>query len=88
MTPSAVIDDGKITLCMVNETSRLRTFAMFPLMLLEKHTNINEIQYINCENVVIKPKGTQTLCIDGNLYEVSEAVNYKILPKALKIFGY
>lgn len=87
MTPSAEPDDGQITLCLVSEMSRLRALTLFPLVLLEKHTNIKEIRYINCENVIIKTDGSQTLCIDGNLYEVSEDINYKILPGALKIFG-
>ena len=86
ITPPAQIDDGLITLCLVSAMSRLKVFTLFPVMLAEKHTKLNAIQYIECKQITLTPQDSQTLCIDGNLYEWDGPLDFKILPEAIRIF--
>ena len=86
INPLAVIDDGRITLCLVSALSKLKTLALFPLMLMERHTGFKAIKYIECKKVKLIPKGEKIFCLDGNLYESAEPLEFEILPKAVKVF--
>jgi len=85
IAPSAVIDDGKITLCVISALSRLQCLTLFPLVLLQQHTNLKAIKYIDCKKVTIAAKNQQSLSLDGNVYELEGALNFEILPKAIQI---
>ena len=88
IAPPAQFDDGKITLCIVDGMSRLRLGALFPSILVEKHTNLKEITFVNCDEVTITlPPGGETLCLDGNLLQTTGEIHFKILPKVLSIFA-
>jgi len=84
--PSAKIDDGKITLCLVDALSRPKTMAIFPTVLMNKHTHLKEVRMIECEEVIITPMKLETLCMDGNLSPVENPIYFKILSKALEVF--
>ena len=86
ITPSAIIDDGKITLCLVKGLSRSKILMLFPLMLLEKHTKLKDIEYIECKKVTIISNNRQSLSLDGNIYEIDKPLNFEILPNAIQIF--
>ena len=85
IAPSAVIDDGKITLCVVSALSRLQCLRLFPLVLMERHTKLKAIKYIDCQKVTITPQNQQSLSLDGNIYESAGMLNFKILPAAIQI---
>ena len=85
ISPSAVIDDGKITLCVISALSRLQCLTLFPLVLLGRHTMLKAIKYIDCQKVTITPKTQQILSLDGNIHQAIGAQNFKILPAAIKI---
>jgi len=85
IAPSAVIDDGKITLCIISALSRLQCLTLFPLVLLERHTQLKAIKYIDCQKVTIIPKNQQSLSLDGNIYEPEDILNFEILPSAIQI---
>ena len=87
IAPSAEINDGLITLCLVSAMGRLKAFTLFPIMLLEKHTRLKAIKYIECKRVTLMPEDSTTLCMDGNLYKRSEPLDFKILPRAIRIFA-
>jgi len=86
IAPSARIDDGYITLCLISELSRIRTFGLFPTVLSERHIYLKEVQYIECKRCIITPTDTSTtLCMDGNLSEHSGSLEFEILPNAIRI---
>jgi diacylglycerol kinase family enzyme len=88
VSPRAQIDDGKITLCLVEAMSRAKIMVLFPSLMFEKHERLKQVKYMKCENVRITfPQGTETLCLDGNLYENNDStIEFKISPKALEVF--
>ena len=87
ITPVAAMDDGRITMCLISAMSRLKVFMLFPLVLLERHMGLKDVNYIECKQVTIIPEGPQTLCLDGNLYECSGSLDFEILPGAIQIYG-
>jgi len=88
VAPTARIDDGKITLCLVEGMNRPKIMVLFPSLMMEKHVYLKSVKYIECESVRITlPEGMETLCLDGNLYPNQEGqIEFKILPKALDVF--
>jgi len=89
IAPAASINDGKITLCLVESTSRLRLMTIFPTILAEKHVNLKIFKMLECENVRITlPSTVEFLCLDGNLYpqEANKTIEFNILPNALDVF--
>lgn len=86
--PGAKIDDGKLSMCVVQGMSRLKLMMLFPLVLLEKHHWINGISFKDSESVKITlPHGPEIMCLDGNIYPCEGEIEFKILPKALNIFA-
>ena len=86
ISPSAEIDDGKITLCMVDELSRPKIMVLFPSLMAERHEKLKAVRYLNCKTATIIPEKPITLCLDGNLYPEQKEIRFKILPKALEVF--
>jgi len=85
ISPSAKIDDGKITICLLDAVSRPRTMVIFPSLMIEKHVLLKEVHFVDCEEVTITSQSPIPLCLDGNLYPEANELNFKILPKALEI---
>ena len=89
IAPPAKIDDGKITLCLIDEISRIKLMTLFPSLMFSKHGVMREVTFIECEEVAItipSDVGTETLCLDGNLYPREGRLEFKILPKILDVF--
>lgn len=88
IAPAARLNDGKITLCLVEALSRPKTMVIFPSLMVEKHEKLKAVHFLECENVRISfPQGAETLCLDGNLYpEFDSEIFFEILPKALDVF--
>ena len=88
ISPSARFDDGKITLCMVNGMSRLKLGVLFPSLLFKKHVHLKDISFVDCQEVKITlPPGTETLCLDGNLFPKEGQLHFRIMPQILDVFA-
>lgn len=87
IAPSAKLDDGKITLCLVEAISRPKTMVLFPSLMMEKHVYLKQVKFLECENVRISlPQGKETLCLDGNLSPCEGQVEFKLFTKILGVF--
>ncbi|MCL2286570.1 MAG: hypothetical protein FWC32_09445 [Firmicutes bacterium] len=87
IAPPAKYDDGKITLCIVNGMSRLKLGVLFPSLLIKKHVHLKDISFVECTELRLTlPPGTETLCLDGNLFPVEGEIYFKILPSVLDVF--
>ena len=88
ISPSARIDDGKITLCLCEAMSRPKTMLIFPSIMIEKHTLLKNVKYVECTELSITlPPGEESLCLDGNLYPKEGRIHFKILPGVLDCFA-
>ncbi|MCL2499107.1 MAG: hypothetical protein FWE90_02095 [Defluviitaleaceae bacterium] len=97
ISPMAKIDDGKITLCLVRGMSRPKTMLIFPSLMIEKHTHLKAVSFMECEEVRITlgehALPGETLCLDGNLYPLTcagqnpgQTFLFKIHPQVLDVF--
>ena len=86
ITPSARLDDGKITLCLITGMSRPKTMILFPSLMLERHTGLKAISFVECKDLIITLPSDEKLCLDGNLYDRAGEIHFKILPQVLDIF--
>jgi len=87
IAPGAKINDGKITLCIIDRLSRPKLMLLFPSLLIKKHVQLREVNFVECTEVVLSvPQGTGALCLDGNLYPIEKNIVFKILPNVLDVF--
>ena len=93
ITPGAAIDDGKITLTLIEAMSRLKTMILFPSLMFGFHKKLKAVSFLECESLVITLPSNEKLCLDGNLYDRrsedpadESRVEFKILHKALDVF--
>lgn len=86
ISPMAKTDDGKITLCLVREMTRLKTMLIFPSLMLKKHMYLKAVEFLECSELKITLLDeTGVLCLDGNLYPASGELEFKIYEKALDV---
>ena len=85
IAPSAVIDDGFITMCKVKKMPRLKLMALFPLVKPGRHDCIKEVSIINCKEVRLEFRDRKTINFDGNLYELDSPLIFQIIKGAVNL---
>ena len=86
ISPQAKVDDGKITLCIVDSMTKIKTMAIFPSLMIKKHMNLRAVSYHECTNVKITFLDSEgVLCLDGNLSPATGTIDFKIFKQALEI---
>ena len=86
ISPMAKTDDGKITLCVVSEMSKLWTMLIFPTLMMKKHAHLKAVEFLECTEVRITPLDEGgVLCLDGNLYPASTELEFKIHESVLDV---
>ena len=86
ISPQAKIDDGKITLCVVNYMSKIKTMSIFPTLMIKKHMYLKAVNYHECTSVKITfLEDEGVLCLDGNLSPAKGTVEFKIHKHALDV---
>lgn len=85
IAPQALLTDGLIHFCLVDSMSKLKALTLFPVMLLEKHVNLKEVRYFECQKISIIPQNAQKLCVDGNLFDWNKKTEFEILPQAVMV---
>ncbi|MCL2618017.1 MAG: hypothetical protein FWD98_03070 [Defluviitaleaceae bacterium] len=86
IAPMADLRDGRITLCLVQAMSRPRTMMIFPSLLLRQHHRLREVCFVQCSSFTLNTPDPQKLCLDGNLYEHSSDITFRVKPRAMPIF--
>jgi len=77
ITPQARLDDGKITICLVEAMSRPKTMVIFPYLMLGRHHRLRAVSFHTCEEVRITLEdGVECLSLDGDLHEVKNGQGY------------
>jgi YegS/Rv2252/BmrU family lipid kinase len=86
IAPSALLDDGRITLVLAEAMSRPKLMLLFPSIIFQKHTKLKEVRTLTCREVLLEWEGEATLCLDGNLYSRTGAAGFKVAEKALRLY--
>jgi len=87
IAPSASVDDGLITLCIVQPMSTPEILALFPSVLLGKHAGLKKINFYETKRVEIGYDGIKRLNLDGNIFDCTGPISFEIMPGALTIFS-
>jgi len=82
--PSAVINDGFITLCKIKKMPKLKVIAMFPKVKSGKHASLKEVSFVNCSSVKLEFDGKKIINLDGNLVEFESPLAFEIVKDAVK----
>ncbi|MDR1560365.1 MAG: YegS/Rv2252/BmrU family lipid kinase [Clostridiales bacterium] len=85
IAPGARVDDGKLTLCLVDRMPRLKILVFFPFVLLGRHTFLKEVHFIECGHADVEYKGAAKMCLDGNIGQREGPVSFELLPAALEM---
>ena len=86
ISPQAKIDDGKITLCVVNYMSKIKTMSIFPTLMVKKHMYLKAVNHHECTSVKVTFLDDDgVLCLDGNLSPVRGTIEFKIHKHALDV---
>ena len=85
--PLASLDDGLMSVNIINNVSRLRLLTLLPHYMKGTHINLKNIEKIiinqDCEKAVITPlDGTMRLCIDGEICDAGRT-EFEVLPGAV-----
>lgn len=86
ISPYSCIDDGKIHVCFVKAMSKPKTMALFPTLMIGKHTILKAVHFTTCKELKITLPPNETLCLDGNLYPKEGILHYKLFEKGINIF--
>lgn len=84
VAPTAVIDDGLLTLCIVRNMPRLKLMMLFPLVKPGKHARIKEVSFVNCSVARLDFKGRKTINFDGNLPEFESPLTFNVMKGAVR----
>lgn len=84
IAPQAILNDGKLDLCVVNAMSVLKLFCLFPAVYLGRHLKFEEVEYHQTESVRIETEHPLDVWADGE-YICQTPASIGLIPKALKV---
>lgn len=74
LTPDAVVDDGLLDLCVIEELSVPRILRLMPLVMLGRHRNVKEVSFLRArDRILIEAEELFFVHADGEV--VGERVN-------------
>jgi diacylglycerol kinase (ATP) len=78
IAPRAEMDDGKLEVCLVRATSRLRLLRLFPMVFRGAHLNLREVAYFQSEGLRISTARPSAVYADGEfVYETPIEIGVK-----------
>jgi len=85
IAPSAVMNDGFLTLCKIKKMPRIKMMAMFPRVKSGGHVKIRGVSFVNCSTVKLEFDGKKTINLDGNLYDFESPLTFEIMKGAVRL---
>jgi diacylglycerol kinase (ATP) len=84
IAPRARLDDGRLDVCFLRRTSRLRLLRIFPQVFSGKHVTLPEVTYFQTESLRMDAESPLDFYADGD-YVCRTPVEVGILPGALRV---
>jgi diacylglycerol kinase (ATP) len=84
IAPRALLDDGKLDVCFVRRTSKLRLLRLFPRVFSGGHLAYPEVEYAQCSGVKIESERPLDIYADGELIGRTPA-EVRVVPRALRV---
>jgi YegS/Rv2252/BmrU family lipid kinase len=86
IAPSARLDDGLMTVVLVEAMPRSRLMLLFPSIFFQKHTGLKEVRMLECRELELAWEGEQLLCLDGNLYPRAGRARFSAAANAMRLY--
>ena len=87
VAPTARVNDGLFTACMVSGLSRREVYPRLPLLLLGKHTHLHGVTYLNASRIEMALELPLTVHADGEVLGGGREIVFDIKPKALRLMA-
>ncbi len=87
LTPDAVIDDGMLDVCVIEDASVPRILFLMPLVMMGRHRNVKEVSFLHArDQILIESEDTFFVHADGEVVgEGVDHVHITIRPQHLPI---
>ena len=85
MAPAANPFDGKITVCIVHDISRLKHLSLMPTIIKGKHIRHKNIDQITAKTIEIETDHPMTIHTDGEIAGKSSHVTFSCFPEKVQM---
>ena len=85
MAPEAKYDDGKLSLCIASDISKINAFLKLPLLVMAKQEKIKGFRLINAKKVIVKTKAPAVTHADGEYIGDEIKLEIESIPNLLKL---
>lgn len=85
ITPRAILDDGLLEICLVEEMGRFKYLSIIPKVFKGTHANIKGINFYRAKEIVIQSSEPVLAQVSGEVIEGQKEFTITILPKSLKL---
>jgi len=85
ITPEAILDDGLLEVCVVEEMGRLKYLMSIPKVFKGTHESIKGINFYRAKEVVIQSSVPILAQVSGEVIEGQKEFSITLLPKSLKL---
>ncbi len=85
MAPNALYDDGKLSLCIASNISKLNAFVKLPMLVMAKQEKIKGFDLIDARKVVVKIKEPAVVHVDGEYVGDEKEVTVEAIKGILRI---
>ena len=86
ITPTAIIDDGILDICVVQKINKLKLLLFFPSVLKGTHTRFSEVKLYRTKKISISSETPLQLLGDGEILGETP-VSLEVIPQALNIIA-
>ena len=86
ITPTALIDDGVLDICVVQKINKLKLLLFFPSVLKGTHTRFSEVKLYRTKKISITSETPLQLLGDGEILGETP-VSLEVMPQALNIIA-
>ncbi len=85
ITPEAILDDGLLEICTVEEMGRLKYLMSIPKVFKGAHASIKGINFYRAKEIVIQSSEPLLAQVSGEVIEGQKEFTITLLPKSLKL---
>jgi diacylglycerol kinase (ATP) len=86
IAPRALLDDGKLDVCVVAKMGKLKLFRLFPSVYFGRHLSIPEVQYFQAEKLRFETETPLDVYADGE-YVSRTPIEVSVARAVLKVVG-
>jgi diacylglycerol kinase (ATP) len=84
VAPKALLDDGRLDICLVREVSKLKLLYLFPTVYYGRHLGVAEVEYFQTDRLRLETERPLDVYADGE-YVCRTPIEVSVAPRALGV---